>query len=159
MFACAFDLPLGWFFIPPPGDTRRFRGTSDHVPELFSLFFGRQDQVELIHERYRELGYKDPSATDVILERTGLGVVPENYKDRRKELLLDLVDHRADELDKVAAEMGKFFDYLHQLGVKGMLAAKLVDRDFAAQPEDRGTLSTDGALSEKSGISPRQRRS
>jgi transcriptional regulator with XRE-family HTH domain len=139
MFACAFDLPLAWFFVPPPGDTRRFRGTSDTVTELFSLLFGREDQVELLTERFRELGYRDPDASDKVLEGIGIGRVPANYRDRRKELLLDLVDHQADELDRAAEEVGKFFDYLRQLGVRGMLAAKLVDSDFVAQPDDRGS--------------------
>ena len=36
-FACCFDVPLIWFFIPPAGDTRRLRNTSDHVNELYAL--------------------------------------------------------------------------------------------------------------------------
>jgi transcriptional regulator with XRE-family HTH domain len=36
-FACAFDLPLLWFFLPPPGDTRRLQATSDRVNELYRL--------------------------------------------------------------------------------------------------------------------------
>ena len=40
-FACCFDVPLIWFFIPPPGDHRQLRNTSDYVNELYSLLLGR----------------------------------------------------------------------------------------------------------------------
>ena len=35
-FSCCFDVPIIWFFIPPPGDHRRLRNTSDHVNELYA---------------------------------------------------------------------------------------------------------------------------
>jgi hypothetical protein len=35
--ACAFDLPLLWFFLPPPGEARRLDRTSDRVNELYRL--------------------------------------------------------------------------------------------------------------------------
>ena len=41
-FALAFDLPLVWFFLPPPGDTRRLYHTSNYVAELYGAVFGRE---------------------------------------------------------------------------------------------------------------------
>jgi len=39
-FALAFDLPLVWFFLAPPGDTRRLYHTSNYVSELYGVVFG-----------------------------------------------------------------------------------------------------------------------
>src|ERR1039458_1291193 len=36
-FALAFDLPLVWFFLPPPGDARRLYHTSNYVRELYGV--------------------------------------------------------------------------------------------------------------------------
>ncbi len=62
MFACAFDVPLAWFFIPPPDDHRRFRGTSDHVNELLALLLGRENQLDALEDRFSELGYRETTA-------------------------------------------------------------------------------------------------
>lgn len=44
-FALAFDLPLVWFLLPPPGDHRTLQRTSNTVGELYGLVFGRTDQL------------------------------------------------------------------------------------------------------------------
>src|SRR5437879_2226295 len=63
-FACAFDLPLLWFLLPPPDDTRRLQGTSDRVNELYTLALGREDQLEELYARFRELGVTEPDVHD-----------------------------------------------------------------------------------------------
>lgn len=145
MFACAFDVPLTWFFLPPPDDRRRFRGTSDHVDELFSLLLGREDQLEALTDRFRELGIRDADEHDAVLERIYghpvLGTV-QDYRIRRKELLLSLIDRHGDELDRAAQELGGFFDRLRQLGIRGFLAANANDADFASPPELRGKVAS-----------------
>lgn len=132
-FACAFDLPLLWFFLPPPQDTRRLQGTSDHVHELYTLALGREDQLEDLYVRFRELGMPEPSAEDAMAERVfgaptarALG----DYRHRRKELLLALLDDYADTVDASADELGRFFDHLRQVGIRGLVAEQLNDGDY-----------------------------
>jgi transcriptional regulator with XRE-family HTH domain len=140
MFACAFDLPLTWFFLPPPKDHRRFQGTSDHVNELLALLLGREDQLELLDERFRELGYREKTADDVRLERlTGRAITGrlEDYRNRRNELLVALLDRDADKLDKAAQDLGAFFDHLRTTGIRGFVAEEVNDPDFDLQPERR----------------------
>jgi transcriptional regulator with XRE-family HTH domain len=140
MFACAFDLPLAWFFIPPRDDHRRFRGTSDHVNELLALLLGRENQVDALEDRLRELGYRETTADDRRwAELTGAPVRGriEDYRNQRKELLLALLDEHADQLDKAADDLGAFFDRLRATGIRGFVSEKLNDADYVLQPQNR----------------------
>jgi transcriptional regulator with XRE-family HTH domain len=140
-FACAFDVPLLWFFLPPPQDHRRLQGMSDHVHELYTLVLGREDQLEELSERFRELGIGAPSADDVTLERVFGAPTPRtlnDYRHRRKELLLALLDDYADKVDANAEEMGRFFDHLRQVGIRGLVAEQMGDVDFHQPPARQG---------------------
>jgi transcriptional regulator with XRE-family HTH domain len=132
-FACAFDVPLLWFLLPPPDDTRRLQGTSDHVHELYTLALGREDQVEELYGRFRELGMPEPAADD----ETAAGVFGGptartllDYRHRRKQVLLALLDDYADRVDSSADELGQFFDHLRQVGIRGLVAEQLGDAEY-----------------------------
>lgn len=132
-FACAFDVPLLWFLLPPPDDTRRLQGTSDHVHELYTLALGREDQVEELYGRFRELGMPEPTADDetaaaVFGGPTGRTLL--DYRHRRKQMLLALLDDYADQVDSSAQELGQFFDHLRQVGIRGLVAEQLRDADY-----------------------------
>jgi transcriptional regulator with XRE-family HTH domain len=139
-FACAFDLPLLWFFLPPPGDARRLQNTSDHVNELYRLVLGRQDQLDVLYERFRELGMAEPNEQDAawaaVMQRP-TAVTLNDYRHRRKELLLRLLDEYADRVDASADELGGFFDHLRQVGIRGLIAEQLHDIDYAVEPAER----------------------
>jgi transcriptional regulator with XRE-family HTH domain len=132
-FACGFDVPLLWFFLPPPDDIRRLGGTSDRVSELYLLVLGREDQQEILYDRFRELRLPEPDADDAGLER--LYGAPtqrtlDDYRRRRKEMLLALLDEYADGVDAQAEEIGRFFDHLRQTGIRGLVAEHSMDPDF-----------------------------
>ncbi|MGQ0846151.1 MAG: helix-turn-helix domain-containing protein [Sporichthyaceae bacterium] len=128
-FACAFDLPLLWFFLPPPGDTRGLVGTSDRVNELYHLTLGRDDQLPDLYDRFRELGMPEPAEHDKVLAAMGrpTRVSLDDYRHRRQELLLALLAEYADEVDAAADEIGAFFDRLRQIGIRGLLAERADD--------------------------------
>jgi hypothetical protein len=52
-------------------------------------------------------------------------------------MLLALLDEYTDRVDQAAEEIGVFFDYLRQVGVRGLLAEQLNDPGFVHQPEHR----------------------
>ncbi len=136
-FACAFDLPLLWFLLPPPEDTRRLHNTSDPVNELYTLALGREDQLEDLYARFRELGMREPDVHDerraaVFGEPTP--AMLRDYRHRRKEMLLALLAEHADGVDEAADELGAFFDRLRQIGIRGLLAEKARDLDLAVDP-------------------------
>lgn len=141
-FACGFDLPVLWFFLPPPGDSRRLEHTSDRVHELYTLVLGREDQLDVLYDRFRELGMPEPDATDDKLGRvfgaptaTTLG----DYRHRRKEMLLALLDDYADQVDASAEEMGQFFDHLRQVGIRGFVAEHAMDPDYTLPAKGQGS--------------------
>ena len=146
-FACCFDLPIVWFFIPPLDDHRRLLNTSDHVNELYTLLLGREDQLDLLYDRFRELGYREPSVADAIVERMSRGhrtpLTMADYRTRRKELLIALLDQYSDAFDKAADELGGIVDQLRQIGLKAFVASTLNDPDYSASPEFRGRISLD----------------
>ena len=165
-FACCFDVPIVWFFIPPLDDYRRLLNTSDHVNELYTLLLGREDQLDLLYDRFRELGYREPGVADAIVERMSRGdrtpLTMADYRTRRKELLIALLDQYSDAFDKAADELGGIVDQLRQIGLKAFVASTLNDPDYSSAPEFRGRVSLDDeaeierwrAVQRKSGKQP-----
>lgn len=60
-----------------------------------------------------------------------------DYRHRRKELLLALLDDYADRVDASADELGRFFDHLRQVGIRGLVAEQLNDADYTQDPAAR----------------------
>jgi hypothetical protein len=137
VFSFVFDLPIVWFLLPPPGDHRLMTNTTRPVDELYAQLVGRPDQLEPVLDRLRQLGVTEPTAAEETVERiTGQPTISRewSYTERRKQLVLALLDNRADRLDKAADELGAFFDHLRQVGIRGYLAEHTNDDDFAKPP-------------------------
>ena len=155
--AVALDVPIAWFFLPPPDENRPIEQLGRTTPQLHVLLLGREDQVGPLDKRVRELtkGYLPPDF-DAYKRVTGnRGVVDVvSYRTRRKELLMAMLDQYADDLDRAADEIGKFFDHLRQIGIRGLVAENTMDADFATLPEHRSTTpdrdhtATDGLSTE-----------
>jgi hypothetical protein len=60
-----------------------------------------------------------------------------SYREPRKEMLLALLDENSDQVDKAADEIGQFFDHLRQVGIRGFVAERLNDKDYAYSPAAR----------------------
>ena len=132
-FALAFDLPLIWFFLPPPKDHRNLHHTTNIVSELYGIVFGQEKQLGPVYDRLRQLGIDEPSQVDKTIENlTGKPsrARQTSYRQRRKEMLLALLDQYTDEVDRAADEIGAFFDHLRQVGVRGFVAEHLDDADY-----------------------------
>jgi transcriptional regulator with XRE-family HTH domain len=165
VFAMVFDLPIVWFLLPPPGDHRVMRSTSRPVDELYVWLLGRPQQLEPVYERLRQLGIIDPSAAEETVEKiTGIPSPARqwSYRERRKELVLALLDEHADSFDKNIDEVGRIIDHLRQVGLRGYVAEHTHDEDFTfkeghapnlePQPSsgEDGTASNDGSEDQES---------
>lgn len=133
IFAMVFDLPMVWFFLPPTGDHRIMRSTTRPVDELYVWLLGQPRQLEPLYERLRQLGITDPTAAEATVEK--IAGVPGaakqwSYRERRKELLLALLDEHADSLDNAVEELGRWVDHLRQVGIRGFIAEHTHDEDF-----------------------------
>ena len=149
IFAMVFDLPILWFLLPPPGDHRLMRATTRPVDELYVWLLGQPQQLEPVYERLRQLGVADPTAAEETVEKiTGVPSTARqwSYRERRKELLLALLDEHADNFDKNIEELGQMIDHLRQVGIRGFIAEHTNDEDFTqagapppatAQPESK----------------------
>ncbi len=133
IFAMVFDLPILWFLLPPPGDHRLMRATTRPVDELYMYLLGRPDQLAPLYARLREIGATDPTAADKTVEKiTGAPSSARewSYRERRKELLLALLNEHADSLDNAVEELGKWVDHLRQIGIRGFIAEHTNDDDY-----------------------------
>lgn len=133
IFAMVFDLPMMWFLLPPKGDHRLMRGTTRQVDELLIWLLGRPEKLEPLYERLRDLGMHDPTEAELIVEKlAGRPAASRawSYKERRKEMLLALLDNHADEFDSAVEELGKWVDHLRQAGIRGFIAEHTWDDDF-----------------------------
>ena len=140
IFALVFELPMVWFLLPPPGDHRLMRTTTRPVDELYMCLLGRPDQLEPVYARLREIGVSEPTAAEETVEKiTGApaGSREWGYRDRRKELLLALLDEHADSFDSAVDELGRWVDHLCQVGIRGFVAEHTDDDDFTMRPEIR----------------------
>src|SRR5206468_8135419 len=102
VFALVFELPIIWFLLPPAGDHRLMRGTARPIDELYMYLLGEPRQLEPVYQRLRDIGVTDPTEAEEIVEKvTGAPARSRewSYKERRKELLLALLDQHADRLD------------------------------------------------------------
>lgn len=145
VFAMVFDLPIVWFLLPPPDDQRLMRATTRPVNELYKWLLGSPEMLPPLYDRLRAYGIADPTAADEAAERvTGVPSATRawSYKERRKEMLLALVDQHADSLDTAVDELGRWVDHLRQVGIRGFLAEHTNDDDFA---RPAGTRSSDEA--------------
>jgi transcriptional regulator with XRE-family HTH domain len=133
IFAMVFDLPILWFLLPPPGDHRVMRSTTRPVDELYSWLLGQPHQLEPLYERLRQIGVTDPTTAEETVEKiTGVPADAKqwSYQERRKELLLALLDEHADSLDSAVEELARMVDHLRQVGIRGFIAEHTSDEDF-----------------------------
>jgi transcriptional regulator with XRE-family HTH domain len=133
IFSAVFDLPMIWFLLPPPGDGRRLQGTRARVSDLYAQLFGKPHQLEPVYERLRQLGITDPTAAEETVEKiTGQPseVKQWSYKERRKELLLALLDQHADNFDHNIEQLADIIDHLRQVGIRGFIAEHTHDEAF-----------------------------
>ena len=117
--------------------------------ELYGIVFGRETQLQPVYDRLRQLGIDEPTQVDRTIENLTGRPSPRrtsSYRERRKQLLLALLDEYTDEVDRAAEEIGTFFDHLRQVGIRGLVAERLNDGDYVGLvdlPEDLG--ETDNA--------------
>ena len=140
------------------------RATTRPVDELYAWLLGRPDQLGPIYERLRAVGIEEPSTADGAVENitgTPSSAREWSYRERRKELLVALLDQHADDLDTAVDELGRFVDHLRQTGIRGFVAEHTGDRDFVLESGGAaGDASPDGTEDEAPAVgTPRPGRS
>jgi transcriptional regulator with XRE-family HTH domain len=150
IFAMVFDLPILSFLLPPPGDHRIMRSTTRPIDELYTWLLGQPHQLEPLYERLRQIGITEPTTAEETVEKiTGITADARqwSYRERRKELLLALLDEHADSFDSAVEELGRVVDHLRQVGMRGFIAEQTRDEDFTYLAGHAPTIETDETAS------------
>jgi transcriptional regulator with XRE-family HTH domain len=127
LFSVVFDVPIAFFFVPPPSLAGvEIADTQVPVANLYAAFLGRPEQLPYMDERLTELGLKNPDEVDeavaiVMGADYHLGNWHEHYRTWRKKRLLALAQQYGDRLDEVADVLGEFVNSIKALGPRTYL--------------------------------------
>ena len=143
VFSLALRVPMAYFFLPPLNEYRNLEQLGRRARELHLLMFGYSEDEKILDDRMLELGkHLLPADEDLITSFTG-DMGPWTYKERRKKLIMALLDGAADDLDNALDEAGDLLDRLRKSGIRGFIAQHANDEDFAVPPENRPNVSDD----------------
>lgn len=123
-FALVFNLPLLYFLLPPPGDSRPLQGTSLPLTDVCVWLLGREKQLEPVYERLRQYEISDPpAAAETVETLTGITSPAAlwNFRERRKEFIVALLDQYGDNFDRNVEQLARIFDQLRQAGIRGYI--------------------------------------
>lgn len=127
LLSVVFDVPIAYFFIPPPGTkTAELADTRRPVAELWRATLGTDDQLDAVDARLAEIKIHDPDASDQVLAAI---FGPENaatnwhqhFRTWRKHRLREVEVEYGDRLDEVAELLAEFASKVKALGPAGYL--------------------------------------
>jgi transcriptional regulator with XRE-family HTH domain len=120
-FSLTFDLPVMWFLLPPPGAADyQLAAAGRSLQLLANMLLGRDDQLEDIKERMRELRKADPESSGEVLAEAG-GFPAElswkHFQRSREEALFELVEEETSDIERLMGDLRRVvarFDDLSQ---------------------------------------------
>ena len=131
LLSLVFEVPIAYFFIPPPESIEEQLVDSRlPVATLPSALMGTDEQLKLIDERLEAIGIKDPAKADPTLAATlggpdrAVGNWYPHFRTWRKQRLFQLEKQYGDRLDEVAAFLKEFGEDLLAIGPRGYLQSR-----------------------------------
>ncbi len=133
-----FDVPIAYFFIPPPGlggavlaDTRR------PVAELYRSLLGTKSQLGAIDERLASIRISNPDGADEVLTalfgpEEATGNWHEHFRTWRAERLQEVEKEYGTRLDEVADFLGEFAAKIKAADPSGYIRSMSRSGDAAA---------------------------
>lgn len=122
-----FDVPIAYFFIPPPeSDQLELADTRRPLDELYEAVIGTDDNLEPLDERLRQIAIENPEQADALLatllgsERAAGNWRP-HFRTWRRSRLRELAMEHGDDLDGVVDFLAQFADKVKHLGPDGYL--------------------------------------
>lgn len=129
LFSVVFDVPIAYFFLPPPGIMgTALADTGVPAVRLYSAILGDDIQLEAVDERLAEMGLNVPTDLDPIMA-TVLGANPasmnwhDHFRTWRKNRIALLAREYGDRLDDVADVLADFAAQIKTFGPQGYLQA------------------------------------
>jgi len=130
LLAVVFDVPIAYFFLPPPETGMQVLADAQRpVSELYAWLLGKESQLPLMDERLVDINITNPEEVDDLLAALfGAEDDARNWHDHyrtwRKKRLAVLAKTYGDRLDEVAEVLGEFALQVSELGPKGYLLSK-----------------------------------
>lgn len=127
LLSVVFDVPIAYFFIPPPGSTgTELADTRRPVAELYRAILGTESQLEAVDARLAEIKIDDPGGADQVLSAIfGPDEAAQNWHEHfrtwRKRRLREVEVEYGDRLDEVADFLAEFATKVKALGPAGYL--------------------------------------
>jgi transcriptional regulator with XRE-family HTH domain len=149
LLSVVFDVPIAYFFVPPPGTGfEELADTHRPVSELYAALLGQEHQLAPLDERLAEIKIDNPEASDAALTAIfGADAAAGNWHDSfrtwRKKRLVEIEREYGDRLDEVASFLKEFAMNIEALGPRGYLRSmahrageSVLDPEFAEMTED-----------------------
>jgi transcriptional regulator with XRE-family HTH domain len=148
LLSMVFNVPIVYFFIPPPVEGyRELADTHRPLSELYVSVLGREYQLADLDERLADLNITNPDEVDAIAaaifgsKEDAAQNWHDHYRTWRKRRLAEMARTYGDQLDQVAEFLGKFANQITQLGPTGYLQAMAQKRgeevdDSVLQPDE-----------------------
>jgi transcriptional regulator with XRE-family HTH domain len=127
LLSVVFDVPIAYFFIPPPGmEGAELSDTRRPVAELYRALLGTDAQLEAVDDRLAEIRIKNPQASDEVLvaifgPEDAARNWHEHFRTWRKHRLREVEVEYGDRLDEVADFLAEFASKIKALGPAGYL--------------------------------------
>jgi len=127
LLSVLFDVPIAYFFVPPPGSERtHLADTGVSLSTLYAAVLGQEHQLAPLDERLSEIGIKNPEEADqamvaVLGPKTATGAWHDHFRVWRKRRLRQLERQYGDRLDEVADFLSEFAAQIKAVGPKTYL--------------------------------------
>jgi transcriptional regulator with XRE-family HTH domain len=143
LLAMVFDVPIAYFFIPPPGTGMELLAdTARPVDELYATLLGKEWQLEPVDDRLKEIQINNPEETDDVLKAVfgggeeGARNWHPHFRTWRKKRLREIERGYGDRLDEVAAFLKEFATKIETLGPRGYLESMAHRQGEQLLPDD-----------------------
>ena len=143
LLSVLFDVPIAYFFVPPPGSERtQLADTGDLLPSLYAAVLGRERQLAPLDERLAEIGLQNPDEADqallaVLGPKTATGAWHDHFRIWRKRRLRQLEKEYGDRLDEVADFLADFAAQIKAVGPKTYLESVAYNERDAKRDRQR----------------------
>lgn len=132
LLSVVFDVPIAYFFLPPPTTDRPGQLLADTecpVSELYAALLGRDHQMPEMDQRLAEIGLGNPEqASQSLATIFGADWAANNWHEHfrtwRKKRLLAIERTYGDQLDEVAEFLATFAAEVKAVGPKAYLQMK-----------------------------------
>jgi len=127
LLSVVFDVPIAYFFIPPPDQKGVLLSDSRRpVAELWRAMLGTEHQLDAVDARLAEIKINNPETTDEVLAaifgpEDAARNWHEHFRTWRKRRLREIEVEYGDRLDEVAEFLAEFAGKIKALGPAGYL--------------------------------------